>query len=231
MDTSTQIPAPVRDYVAHAAPVNAIPESMGLSQRGAMRLKPSGAWKAFDATQTIRVREPGFVWRARMSVAPLVSLRIADEYANGKGCLEARLFGFVRLARSTGPETDKGELMRYLAELVWAPHAMLYNPHLSWRELAESTVEVSAPSSAGPARVRLLFEAGVIRRIEADDRPRAEGGRMIPSRWSGRFSDYRQFGSYRLPARAEVSWDLDEGPFACWRGEITGFEPLVGLSR
>ena len=66
--------------------------------------------------------------------------------------------------------------MRYLAELVWAPHAMLYNPHLSWRELAEDTVEVSAPSSAGPARVRLLFDAGVIRRIEADDRPRAEGG-------------------------------------------------------
>ena len=32
MDTSTQIPAPVRDYVAHAAPVNAIPESMGLSR-------------------------------------------------------------------------------------------------------------------------------------------------------------------------------------------------------
>ena len=52
---------------------------------------------------------------------------------------------------------------------------------------------------------------------------------MIPSRWSGRFSDYRQFGAYRLPARAEVSWDLDEGPFACWRGEITGFKPLVGL--
>jgi hypothetical protein len=76
------------------------------------------------------------------------------------------------LARAAGPQADKAELMRYLAELAWAPHAMLHNPQLSWREIDATTVEVSAESPAGPARVRLIFENGDITRIEADDRPR-----------------------------------------------------------
>jgi hypothetical protein len=32
------------------------------------------------------------------------------------------------LARAAEPQADKGELMRYLAELAWAPHVMLHNP-------------------------------------------------------------------------------------------------------
>ena len=100
------------------------------------------------------------------------------------------------------------------------------NPQLRWREVAAETVEVSAESAGGPARVRMIFAEGVVARIEADDRPRTERGRMVPSRWAGRFSEYRRFGAYLLPARAEVSWDLDAGCFACWRGEIMKFEPL-----
>ena len=57
-------------------------------------------------------------------------------------CLEARLFGSLRLARAAGPHVGKGELMRYLAELAWAPHAMLHNPQLSWREIDATTSNV-----------------------------------------------------------------------------------------
>jgi len=54
-------------------------------------------------------------------------------------------------------------------ELAWAPHAMLHNPQLSWREIDATTVEVSAESQAGRARVRLIFENADITRVEADD--------------------------------------------------------------
>jgi hypothetical protein len=43
--------------------------------------------------------------------------------------------------RAAGPQADKGELMRYLAELAWAPHEMLHNPQLSWREIDATTVK------------------------------------------------------------------------------------------
>jgi len=75
--------------------------------------------------------------------------------------------------------------MRYLAELAWAPHAMLHNPQLSWREIDATIVEVSAESPAGLARVRLIFENGDIARVEADDRPGAVGRRIVPTRWQG----------------------------------------------
>jgi hypothetical protein len=82
------------------------------------------------------------------------------------------------LARAAGPQADKGELMRYLAELAWAPHVMLHNPQLSWREIDATTVEVSAESQVGRARVRLIFENGITR-IEADDPRRMEDAALF----------------------------------------------------
>jgi hypothetical protein len=102
-------------------------------------------------------------------------------------------------------------------------HAMLYNPRLSWREIDATTVEVSAESPAGPARVRLIFENGDITRIEADDRPRAVGRHTIPTRWQGRCCDYREIGGCRIPTQAAVSWLLEEGPFEYWRGRVMAF--------
>jgi hypothetical protein len=131
-----------------------------------------------------------------MQAAPLLSAHILDCYVDGEGLLEARLLGSLPLARLTGPEVSKGELMRYLAELIWAPHAMQHNPLLSWREIDASTVEVSAAIENDPARVRLIFQNGDIARIEADDRLRAAGRRIVPTRWRGCCGDYREI---RLP--------------------------------
>jgi hypothetical protein len=153
-----------------------------------------------------------------MQAAPLASARVLDCYVDGEGLLEARLFGSLRLARAAGA---RGELMRYLAELVWAPHAMLHNPQLSWREIDATTVEVSAEIPAGPARVRLIFENGDISRIEADDRPRMVGRPIVSTRWRGSCCDYREMNGCRIPTRAVVSWLLDDGPFEYWRGRVT----------
>jgi hypothetical protein len=55
--------------------------------------------------------------------------------------------------RAAGTQISRSELIRYLAELAWAPHAI------------GKTVEVSAERVAGPARVRLVFENGDVVRI------------------------------------------------------------------
>jgi len=161
---------------------------------------------------------------------PLLSARILDCYVDGEGLLEARLSGSLPLARLAGPETSGGELMRYLAELIWAPHAMRHNPALSsslWREIDATAVEVSASSAGGPARVRLIFENGDAARIEADDRPRAAGHSIVPTRWQGCCGDYREFEGCRIPTRAAVSWSLDDSPFEYWRSRVTAY----GLRR
>jgi uncharacterized protein DUF6544 len=171
----------------------------------------------------ISIHQPGFAWLAWMQAAPLASVRILDCYVGGAGLLEARLFGSLRVAGAAGPQASKGELMRYLAELAWAPHAMLHNPQLSWCEVDATTVEVSAESQAGPARVRLIFENGDIICIEADDRPRMAGRCIVPTRLQGRCCDYREMNGCRIPTRAVVSWLLEEGLFEYWRGRVTAY--------
>jgi Family of unknown function (DUF6920) len=82
-------------------------------------------------------------------------------------------------------------------------------------------VEVSARSAHGPARVKLVFDNGEITRMEADDRPRAIGRRIVATRWQELCRGYREIAGCRIPTEAAVSWFLDDGPFEYWRGKIT----------
>ena len=52
-------------------------------------------------------------------------------------------------------------------------------------------------------------------------RERLVGGRSVPTPWVGTFSDYRTLGGVRIPARGEVQWLLEHGPYPYWRGTVT----------
>jgi hypothetical protein len=181
---------------------------------------------AVKATQLSGTRDPGFVWEATATMMLVVPVRVVDAHAAGKGWLEVRIAGAIPMAKATGPDSDKGEVMRFLSELAWNPDAILNAGALKWRQIDERTVEVSIETSAGLAAVRQLFdENGDIVGIEADDRPYLVDGMPVPTRWVGRFRDYVIFGAYRLPSSGEVAWELPEGEFVYYRGTITDFGP------
>lgn len=196
------VPAIIQSFASRAVGRNPVPRAVWLRQTGEMRAAADSPRRPFTAEQVISIPRPAFAWVARMQSVPLLATHILDCYIDGKGRLEARLCGSLPLARMAGLEVSKGELMRYLAELVWAPHAIRYNPHLSWREIDASTVEVSAPNANGEARVRLIFRNFDIAHIEADDRPRAVGNRIVPTRWQGCCGDYRELEGCCVPTRA-----------------------------
>lgn len=191
-----------------------------------MRLGPDQSFFPIRATQVSGTRRPTFVWDAWGTMAGLVPIHVVDSYVAGAGLLEARLAGSVQMAHGTGPESDKGEVMRFLSELAWNPDAILNAGGLSWRQIDERTVEVSAMTAGGVATVRQVFDtAGDIVGIEADDRPYGVEGSSVPTGWIGRFRDYTQFGRYRLPKHGEVAWLLPSGEFVYWRGQISAFVP------
>jgi hypothetical protein len=219
---AASVPAIIHSFASRMVGRNPVPKAVWLRQTGEMRTAPDAPWRPFTAKQVISVHQPGFAWLARMNAfPPLLSAHILDCYVDGAGLLEVRLNGSLLLAGVAGPEASKGELIRYLAELVWAPHAIQHNPQLSWREIDRTTVEVSAESLVGPAQVRLLVENGNITAMEADDRPRAAGRRAIPSRWRACCWDYCEMDGIRIPSRAAVSWLLEDGLFEYWRGKVT----------
>lgn len=81
--------------------------------------------------------------------------------------------------------------MRYLAELAWAPYAILRNPQLRWRTESTNTLVVGAGSAEAEAQVWLTLDnEGRIQNAYAPDRPRAiKGGAFALTPWRGTFSD------------------------------------------
>lgn len=68
----------------------------------------------------------------------------------------------------------RGELMRYLAELAWAPDAILFNVTLRWREDGPDRLSVSAGVGETAAEVTLSLDGeGRIAGSFAPDRPRS----------------------------------------------------------
>ena len=206
-------------------------ETVRLMQIGSMRAEAHKAFRPFSATQMIRLDRCEFRWRARTGPLGLVS--VTDAFVGGAPTLEVKVLGFIPLAR--GPhdaDAAKGEIMRYLAELAWAPDALLRNRTLDWDILDERRLRVRHGQGASRAGVELrLDDEGRIGTIFAPDRPRYEGSRFIARPWHGRFFDYRWRAGRWLPFQAEVAWGVEGRKVTVWRGEIVGWELGQGGSE
>ncbi|MDJ0388205.1 hypothetical protein QMO56_08770 [Roseomonas sp. E05] len=215
------LPEAVRRLAAGlGAPGDASLAEVALTQSGTMRGAPGARPLRFSARQRINLRQLAFTWRATMG--PFGCVSVVDALDEGGGRLDVRLLRAIPLGGATdGPALMKGEIMRYLAELAWAPDALLANAALEWRALDSQTLRVAA--GRGPARgeVTLRLDAlGRIAEAAAEDRPRREGAGFVERPWRGRFSDYRQHQGRWIPCAAEVDWILDGHPFTTWSGTL-----------
>ncbi len=227
MTADADLPPLVARYLDRALPAGQpVARQVRIAQTGEMLRRPGGRPMNFKAAERFAVDRVAFAWEARFAIAPLVSLRVLDGYADGTGVLTVRVLGFPVQTQS-GRDLAVAEAYRYLAELPWAPHAIAANPELRWREVDKAAVEVSAAVNGEQPTVRIEFgEAGDPIRCLAEGRPRAVDGGATPTRWGGDLSDYRTLGGMRMPTRGEVYWDLPEGRFVYWRGRITAAAAL-----
>ncbi len=226
---TTALPELVRAYAVRAGGrVGAVPVFYA-RHKATLATGKGSAPIALVSEQWMGMLTPGIVWSATGSMRGL-PIKVFDAYVDGRGELSARILGAFQVAGGTGADYDKGELMRYLSELPVYPDAILNARGLVWRQLDERTIEVSAASLGGMASVRFTFDAGGdIVRLETDDRPMGrEDGTTVPTPWHGIYSDYRQFGSYRIPAYGEVGWVLPDGLFTYWSGSLVAYGPMNG---
>jgi len=190
-----------------------------------MVLKPGARALAFTAREQLALARVSFIWRARFAIIGPVSFQVLDRYDAGRGLLRVSVCG-LPIQRKGGAQLARGEACRYLAELPWAPYAILTNRQLQWQQLDPRTVEVAALVADEPVAVKLIFdEAGNIAQTVAL-RPRAESGNALTP-WIGEYRDYEAFGGIILPRRGEVRWELPEGPFTYWRATVTSFEEVT----
>ena len=175
---------------------------------------------SFSATQTISIRTCAFDWRARAGPFGVVSAR--DALKDGEGRFEVMALGFIPIVRAEHSSAlVRGELMRYLAELAWAPDAILHNTELRWRKDGPDTLSVSAGTGETASEVMLSLDGeGRIGGSFSPDRPRSATAPFLPTPWRGRFSDYRRHENRWLPFAGEVAWEIDGKEFVYWQGRI-----------
>lgn len=193
--------------------------TIDLRQTGTMWFKPGGRPRAFTARQKIGTMVSGFVWRA--DIGPSGSMKVVDSFVAGRGYLEARLFGALRVARVDGTTAiNEGEALRYLAELPLNPDAILFDHTLEWS--ADGTDTIKVAKGCGTSRAEISFQlddAGLISTMRAASRSFDASGKRYP--WHGRFWDYQERSGRLVPMKANVAWVIDGEDFIYWRGTMT----------
>lgn len=194
-------------------------QTVDLRQTGTMWFKPGGTPLAFTARQIIGTVASGFVWRA--DIGPLGAIKVVDSLVAGRGYLEARLFGVLRVAQIDDTAAiNEGEALRYLAELPLNPDAILFNHALDWLLDHPDRIKVAVGKGASRAEVAFdLDEAGLISAAHAKSRAFDSSGKRYP--WHGRFWDYQERSGRLVPMQAEVAWDIEGKAFTYWRGTMT----------
>jgi hypothetical protein len=201
------------------------PLEVSLTQTG--RMKPSlqsRTWMRFTALQSISTRVCQFDWRAKAGPFGLISGR--DALSNGEGRFDITALGFIPLARAKHTVAlVRGELMRYLAELAWAPDAIVHNRHLRWREIDPDNLSVSAGSDEATSEVVLTLDSdGRIASAFAPDRPRSASPPLLPTPWRGRFSEYRLHNKRWIPFSGDVGWEIKGVREVYWETRLVGWE-------
>ncbi len=219
LDSAPEI---IRRYCERAIPTSGpVPRAVRLTQIGDMWRAPGTRPMHFTATEDIAVDDVAFAWTARLSVARILSLRIDDGFDGEHGWMRGHLAGIPVIDRSD-PGVDVGAAIRYLAELPWAPHALLANRRIAWTQTGPRSVEASTPVGGVRAAVTFEFDAcGDIVRVGTKARPRYGGD---PAPWGGCFGDHRVLGGIRIPTAARVHWLRPEGAFTYRDGAVTAVE-------
>jgi hypothetical protein len=210
------LPAPVRRYL-RAVLRDGQPciRSARIAQTGEFRSKesldPEAGWHPFEATQLFTAEPPGFVWDARIRMAPLVSVRVRDGYVGGRASMRGALLGIVNVVDAADePGLRAGALQRYLAEAVWLPTALLPRPGLAWSPIDE--FHARATLTDGETSVSLDFEfapGGELVGCYTGSRSRAvpgQDGRYDELPWGGRYAGYETRDGIEVPVESEVYW-------------------------
>jgi hypothetical protein len=175
------LPAPVQRYFrAVLKDGQPIVSALTIDMAGTFNMSAAAEqWKPFTSQQRVVTHRPGFLWEAKVSMLPGLVVRVLDSYIAGAGLLNAAILGLVPVAKvSGGGEIARGGFMRFLAEAVWYPTALLPSQGVRWEAVDDRSANATIVD--GPLTLTLLFRFndGRLDRLGARPRARRHGGQQ-----------------------------------------------------
>ncbi len=217
------LPAPVARYRDRAVASHPPVSVARMHHGGSFRTTPGGQAYPIVGAQTFTADPPGFVWSAEVQLAPAMWFGARDRSVAGKGSMRVVVDGLVPVVDASGPALDQGALLRLLAEMAWYPTAYFDARWVTWSPIDDHRARATLRAFGQEASATFVFgEDDLPARCEAmrpDDQGRVKS-------WGGVYRDYRQVDGLLVPFEAEVSWQLESGPFtyAHWRVDSIDFD-------
>ncbi len=220
------LPEPVqRFFKAVIKDRQAIVTKVELSQHGQFHMNETeNKWHKFTATQIVTTQRLGFDWDAKIQMIPFVKVFVHDTYLLGEGDLKASLLGLFTVAKMHNtPELNQGELLRFFAEAVWYPTALLPSQGVVWEAIDQHSSRATLTDSKTTASVVFQFDAeGLITSMRAEARCyRVVGDKLMFMPWVGNFREYEVHNGMQIPLEGEVGWEHPEGIKLYFKGKIT----------
>lgn len=202
------LPEPVRRYLKRALPEGLpIVRTARLRHDGFFRTSLEGKWEKIRGEQYISGVQPGFVWKG---VTKLFSA--VDSFIENKGNLSVWLFSALPIVNKAGPDIDRAEVLRWLAEGALVPSNLLPSEDLQWLAVDESSAIIMYTFRQRMFSLLVRFNThNEIISVEAK-RPYNNGVQQ----WKGTFSNYKSIGGHYVPTGLEACWIIDgvEKPYA-----------------
>ena len=226
------LPAPVARYLRMALPRPASIGEVRMTQSGTLRTDvASERWMPFEAEQIIVPPATGFVWNARVHVAPLVHVRVRDALIQGLGSGQVSLLSAFTVSADAGtPEMNAGSLHRYLAEAVWYPTALLPRPALRWAAIDDTRALATLTAHGVTVSLEFRFaETGEVIGIYTPGRWGKFSDGYRQAGWEGHFRDYRERGGVVVPSEGDVGWYVEDELRVVWKGRVIAYDVRAGV--
>ncbi len=221
--SAKELPDPVLRYRQLAVGERAPVRTLRLRHGGTFRLSPTAKALPIRGMQLFTSDPPGFVWLGRIRVAPALWIDARDMAADGAGSMRVLLDDTISLADARGPELDQGSALRLLAEMPWFPTSLFDARIVSWAAIDAD--HARATLRFGKCEVTAVFEFGPDGLPVRTSAQRYKGKGELRA-WGGVYRDFRKVSGMLVPFEAEVTWQLEAGPYtyAHWLVDTMAFD-------
>ena len=216
------LPQPVKRWLRYS-------NVIGKTKISTVRLKQSGLMKTemgqkgmpTKAEQYFSVENPGFIWKARVKMAPFLFFRGRDKYFKGKGNMLIKLMGLYPVVDGKGKSFNQGTLLRFLGEIVWFPTAAV-SEYINWEEIEEKTARETMNYGEITASAKFIINSkGEVVKYICQ---RFKGDSNSKETYKALLSNYKEFNGIKIPVTGEAVWELEQGDFSYYKFELTDIE-------
>lgn len=198
-------------------------KSVRLKQKGEMRLKADQSWLPAESQQYFTIKNPAFIWKVDVKMAPFLSISGRDRFVDGQGKMLIKLASLIPVVNAKGDEMDQGTMVRFLSEIIWFPSAAL-SDYIEWEQvnetIARATFTYNGKQVVGDF---CIDQQGKVTQFTAK-RFREVSGKYSLDTWTVKMGAYKEFQGYVIPSEGTVIWELDSGDFEWYRLTIEDIE-------